>query len=158
MAVDLNDIRKVALSLPPNERIMGSEVADVLSGLIALQRYGKGLLDATNEGTVSDFFHEVVVADAKARGIKNPDGTDFVPTRGARPTPVVPGAPVPGTTGAEVADLSKQVQTLTELVTNLVTGLHGAQAPDAPATTEAEADTGAEHVPDSDNVLGDGIL
>jgi len=177
-APDLNDVRKVALSLPPNERINGAEVADVLSGFLALARYGKPLLDATNEGTVTDFFHDLIVKDAKERGIKNPDGTDFVPQRGARPTPVVPGAPVPGSVGADVAQLSKQVASLTELVTNLVTGLQGAHAPadvpdgvssgetvtpDAPSTAPAppattKDDEPAEHVPASDDVFGGGLL
>lgn len=148
-APTINDLRAVALQLPGNERINAGEVADILSAALALSRYGKGLLDAVNAGTVSDFFHERIVADAKARNLKNPDGTDFIPRRGANAS-----TPAPAPTSADVGNVAAQLAQLTQLVQDLSSRVSHDEQTSNPEQQTTESETGSSTEPDSENMGG----
>lgn len=128
MGVSLNDLRGLAVQLPPSERVMSSEVADVVSALSAIGHYGEEIIDAAKEGKIGDFFHQVAVDAAKEAG--EPE-----PRRGAIPAPVVTPA-APATSGA----LESEVAKLRNDVSELIAALRGANAP-APSNENATSDT-----------------
>lgn len=84
---NLNDLRTLAISLPPSERVQVGEVADVVSALVAAVTHGKGLVDAAhNDGIhgVQEFYHAQAVEQAQQNDAPEP----------VRGTPHAPAAPV----------------------------------------------------------------
>lgn len=86
----LSDLKALAAALPPSERVSSSEVADVLSALVATVAHGRAILDAGAEGgnAVYEFIHNEIAKVAEQNG-------DPQPQKGQALTqPAQPGAPV----------------------------------------------------------------
>lgn len=123
------DLKALAASLPPSERLQGAEVADVLSGLVAVVSHGKDILKAAADGSngIAQFLHDKAVSHAEEHG--NP-----VPERGQTNEPATVGPPAPA--AAPAIDYDK-------LAAAIVAAQSGQQA--APADAEVTADAaGAE--------------
>ena len=69
----LEDLRSLSVVLPPSERVVVGEVADVLSALIAKVEHGNEIITAAGQGpqAVHDFLHDRIVAQA-------PDGAQVI--------------------------------------------------------------------------------
>ena len=68
----LNELRQLALSLPPNFRVGAGEVGDLLAALIQVGEHGDPLLEAVGTGVqaVYDFYHEHAVQQHKDAGVE----------------------------------------------------------------------------------------
>lgn len=146
MPPSITELKALAATLPPSERVAAGEVADVLSGLSAFVTYGEDLLAAAEKGSaeVYDFFHDHLTAQAKDAG--NPE-----PERGQVPTPADAAAPV-ATGAAPAIDYDKLAAAIVAAQHSPGAAEPGAGAPPAdaqapapgapPATGEGTAATG----------------
>ena len=110
----LNDLRVLGTLLPPSERAQASEVADIVSALVAHVEHGHAISDAVAHGSqgVHDFYHEVIAKYARESGLPEP----------VKGSPVVPApaigapAPVQGPTGVDPARIAKIEALLEQLI------------------------------------------
>lgn len=84
----LNELRRLAVTLPPSHRVQGSEVADVLSAVAMLLEHGDELLAAAQDGPmgVAQFLHDRIAA-------ARPPGAEE-PVKGQDLTAPLPSTPV----------------------------------------------------------------
>lgn len=66
----VDQLRKLALVIPPSERFAGAEAGDILSAVVAVLNHGDALLNAAELGVqaVHDFYYDVAVKHATANG------------------------------------------------------------------------------------------
>lgn len=145
-----DQLRALAAVLPPNERLHGSEVADVLSAVVAFITHGDPLVAAAEQGVtaVQDFFHDVAVARAAAAGQNAPQRLSAgvaAPTIQSAADTAVQVAQI----GNAVAQLAEQLNATVQAVQALQTPAQGSAAgaaevaPVAPAPAEPAAPTTA---------------
>lgn len=122
-APTLDELRAVAPALPPDHRLQGSEVADVLSAVVAFLTHGRSILDAAQEGgdAVYKFLHDHIASNA-------PEGADE-PQRGYVHAAAPPAAPAVAT-GTQQIDYDK-------LAAAIVTAQHAHES--SPTTHAADA-------------------
>jgi len=110
-----DDLKALSVHLSPSVRVAGSEVADVLSALVAYAEHGQPILQVAQDGpqAVYDLLHEhqVKLAAADGRG---------VPVKGQP----LQSVPAPGRFGPPPAVSRSDFEKLTALVEQLVAGLH----------------------------------
>lgn len=139
----LGEIKALAAALPPSERVMGAEVADVVSGFVALVHHGDGILKAAEQGSqgVLDFLHNEIAQFAQENG--HP-----APVRGQVQTEVSTQGAVDGNTAAlaaQVAELTKLVQQLTGATQVAAAGTQeGGAEPAEPAPPSETVTPGSE--------------
>ncbi len=126
MTLTTDELRALAAALPPSERLAASEVADVLSSVVAVIKHGPAILAAAKEGgdKVYEFFHNVIAEQAAAAGHPAPE-------RGQIAQTAPPATPV----AAQTIDYD-------QLAAAIVRQQNAAQAAQA-ATTEKPATDGA---------------
>lgn len=107
-----DELKALAVSLSPTTRVSGSEVADVLSALIAFVEHGPAVIDAAHDGpqALADFYHDHIVAQAVAAG--EPAPAKGLPLERA----VEPGryGPPPAVTKSDFDKLAAAVASIAE--------------------------------------------
>ena len=124
----LNDLKALALALPPSERVATGEVGDVLSALIAVGQYGDDIITSAKEGKIADFFHQVATDKAEADGAE-------APRRGSVPVEQ------PTTGQAAPAQDSALAQRVANIETGLERILHALEGQSTPAPTDPTVST-----------------
>jgi hypothetical protein len=127
----LNDLRVLAAALPPSERVMAGEAADIISAVSAVVTRGTGVLAAAKEGgtAVYDYFHQQAVDHAAAND--HPE-----PVRGTVAAPAAePVAPA-----SAAIDYDKLAAAIVKAQTSATTDPTQSHAP-SPAADEQPADT-----------------
>ena len=146
----VDDLRKLALVLPPSFRLAGAEVADIAGALVEVVAHGGPdgpLLKAATEGGaqgVADFYHQHI-ADNRPDGAPEPE-------KGA-PVENVPltagSAPNAGVSQSDFAQLLSAVQALAANQQQLAQQLagHDAPAPTAPTPPSPAPEAPASPAP-----------
>jgi len=130
MPPTLNDLRNLALLLPPNLKLAAGEAADVVSGIAAYLEHGEPLIEAAGNGAqaVADFFHQHIVDTA-------PEGAP--PVVKGNPVETVQHKPGPAAGGVSQTDLANFKRELMGdihgLLRDLIGGGASSQDPPAPA-------------------------
>ena len=126
------DLRALAAALPPSERLAASEVADVLSSVVAVITHGPAILEAAKEGgdKVYEFFHNAIAKQAEADGVA-------APIRGQVSQEAPPATPV---APSQAVDYDK-------LAAAIVKAQQAQNAPvqDAPRATDTPPATPVQH-------------
>lgn len=128
----LADFKALAAALPPSERVVGAEVADVLSAVVARISHGSAIFDAAAEGGVAvyEFLHNEIADLAKSNG-------DPQPEKGALLTQPAPA-------GAVVTQAAPSID-YDKLAAAMLKAQQAAQAPAAEEdTTTSEAASSEE--------------
>ena len=125
-----DELKTLAVHLSPSLRVGGSEVADVLSSLVAYIEHGQPIIDAAHDGpqAVYDVLHDHQVKAAADNGLQ-------APVKGQP----LQHQPAPGRAGPPPAVSRTDFEKLTALVQQLVT----AQTPE-PAPAPASGPAGPE--------------
>lgn len=123
---NLAELKALGAALPPSERVMSNEVADVMSAIIAEHEHGEDIVTAAQDGKIADFYHDHLVGKAEEAGTEIPRRGNVQQQMGQSAAPVNP--------------LESKVAALSDQVAALVAALQG-NAPIVPPDEQAQPQT-----------------